>query len=111
MQTTNNSGQWADPWSKQYSFKEYTNTKIPEALLTDYLTEDELRPIIDSAISKGASSSSVRQFLKSLCRHFSEEFILEYYDYFDYDLLREYYSDIFSGKYSALALKFNVEDK
>ena len=107
MQTNNNSGQWADPWSQQYSFKEYAT----DPLLTDYLTEDELRPIIDSAISKGASSSSVRQFLKSLCRHFSEEFILEYYGYFDTDLLKEYYSDIFSGKYSALALKFNVEDK
>lgn len=107
MKTNSNDIKWADPWTKDFSIKEDRSVDV---LLTDYLTEDELRPIINSAISKGASSSSVREFLKSLHRHFSEEFILEYYDYFDLVLLKQYYSDMFSGKYSALALKFNIED-
>ena len=109
MSAATNNNQWADPWSKNYSLKE---DHLLRPMMTDYLTEEEIKTMIENAVSRGADGIAVAAFLKSLDRHFSEEFVLNYYKYFsEFGLLKEYCGDIYSGNYPSLALKYQAEDK
>lgn len=73
----------------------------------EYLNENEISEIVSKLISRGAEEKHIKGTLKYVLenRHCSEDFLMNFIDYFDLgDLKTRYSSQIKSQEYPRLAL-------
>ena len=73
-----------------------------------YLNEQEIRDLLTTIINR-AEQSVVRKIVRNLVinRHFSEEFLCDYFNYLDeHDLYVNHAANIKSGEYSRIKLLF-----
>lgn len=109
---------YSDPWSREYSFKEdglyhvmRDDEKVVDCL--NYLSEVELMSILDNMLAKGCDHDNFKILLRLLLesRHFSEEFLLNFYEYTTPNIIKiKHLADIKSQAYPSIALMVQSEE-
>lgn len=109
---------FSDPWSREYSFKEDNqyhvmrdDEKVVDCL--NYLSEVELMSILDNMLAKGCDHDNFKILLRLLLesRHFSEDFLLNFYEYTTSDIIKiKHLADIKSQAYPSIALMVQSEE-
>lgn len=95
-------------FSNYYTTNLYSLTSI----LCNYMGESEIIDLINKLFPKIKNGSEKEQFLREIVRerHFSEQFLIDYWDFLSEDVvLRNHRADIQSGDYSRLALMLELK--